>query len=153
MARLPITKRRMPIKGYRSGLEEANASFLHSRGVKVNYEDPASKVRYSIPESPHIYTPDFVLPNGILVETKGLFTLDDRKKHVLIKQQHPTLDLRFVFQNPNTKLRKGSPTTYAMWAEKEGFKWAAKLIPVAWLEEAGPASATTSKTRKSTHKK
>ena len=150
---MPTTKKRPTAKGFRSGLEEANASFLRSLGVVVNYEDPASKVRYSIPESPHIYTPDFVLPNGILVETKGLFALDDRKKHVLIKQQHPELDLRFVFQNPNAKLRKGSPTSYAKWAEKEGFKWAARLIPASWLEEAGPTHTTTSTTRKSTHKK
>jgi hypothetical protein len=30
-----------------------------------------------------------------------------------VKDQHPALDIRFVFSNAKAKLRKGSPTTYA----------------------------------------
>ena len=93
------------------------------------------KIPYTIPASSHTYTPDFVLENGIIIESKGLFSVEDRKKHLLVKAQHPEYDIRFVFQNPNTKLYKGSPTTYAMWAEKNGFKWAKKTIPEEWLKE------------------
>ena len=44
------------------------------------------------------------------------------------------LDLRFVFQNQNNKLFKGSKTTYAQWAEKHGFMFAHRHIPQSWLE-------------------
>lgn len=122
--------------GYRSGLEERNAKFLQAKGVKVSFE--TLKVKYKIPESNHTYTPDFLLPNGIVVETKGKLEAKDRAKHIYVKQQRPDLDIRFVFHRANDPIYKGSPTTCAAWAEKNGFKWAAKLIPEAWLHEPGP---------------
>jgi len=69
------------------------------------------------------------------VETKGRFTLEDRKKHILVRRQHPDLDIRIVFQNPYTKIRKGSKTTYADWASKNGILWANKEIPDTWIAE------------------
>jgi hypothetical protein len=125
------------LHGFRSGLEDTNAEWLRKHGVEVAFE--SMKVRYIQPRTLHTYTNDFPLPNGILVETKGKFEPADRKKHLLIKKQWPELDIRFVFQRPSDKIRKGSPTTYAMWAEKHGFRWATKLIPVEWMQEPGPA--------------
>ncbi len=61
---------------------------------------------------------------------------DDRAKHLLVKAQHPNLDLRFVFSRSKAPLYKGSPTTYAMWCDKHGFKYADKDVPDAWLKEA-----------------
>lgn len=90
---------------------------------------------YVIPESNHTYCPDFVLPNGVIIEGKGIFDADDRKKHLLIRQQHPLLDIRFVFTSSKTKLYKGSPTTYAAWCDKHGFLYSDKVIPKAWMVE------------------
>lgn len=73
--------------------------------------------------------------NGIIIEAKGLFETKDRQKHLLIKKQYPHLDIRFVFQNPKNTLYKGSKTTYADWCDKNGFKWATKLIPATWFKE------------------
>jgi hypothetical protein len=123
--------------GFRSGLEGSNAKHLEQNGVPVLFE--VRKLKYVIPESLHTYTVDFELPNGVLVETKGKFEPKDRAKHLLIKAQYPDLDLRFVFQRPSDPITKGSKTTYAMWAEKHGFKWAIKLIPQEWMRERGPA--------------
>ena len=81
------------------------------------------------------YTPDFRLPNGIIVETKGRFISDDRKKHLLVQQQHPDLDIRFVFSNSKAKLNKGAKSTYADWCIKHGFLYADKTIPEEWLNE------------------
>jgi len=120
--------------GYRSGLEEQTAEHLRKLSIPFEYEPKGKRVPYLIPASKHTYTPDFVFPNGLIVETKGRFTTADRKKHQLIKQQHPELDIRFVFQNANAKLYKGSPTTYAMWCKKNGFLYAHKTIPEAWLK-------------------
>lgn len=120
--------------GYRSGLEEQTAADLKKLNIPFEYEPKDKRIKYTIPASSHSYTPDFVFPGGLIVETKGRFTTADRKKHQLIKTQHPELDIRFVFQNANAKLYKGSPTTYAMWCEKNGFLYAHKVIPKAWLK-------------------
>lgn len=122
-------------KSYRSGLEERIAEELQNAGVVYSYEQ--HRVDYTAPATLHHYTPDFVLANGIIVETKGLFEADDRKKHLLIKEQHPDLDIRFVFTNSNTKLYKGSKTSYADWCKKYGYLYADKYIPMAWLKEKG----------------
>jgi Phage endonuclease I len=118
--------------GYRSGLEEDIDKGLQQKNIDGEYEK--HKIKYTKPATEHVYTPDFKLPNGIYVETKGRFVTEDRKKHVLIKSQHPELDIRFVFQNSKNKIRKGSKTTYADWCEKHGFIYADKTIPNSWLE-------------------
>ena len=116
--------------GYRSGLEVKVAKQLEQAGVKFEYE--TTKIKYRVEED-RTYTPDYVLPNGIIVETKGRFVLEDRKKHLLVKFQHPSLDIRFVFTNSKSKIRKGSPTSYGDWCTKNGFVYADKLIPKEWL--------------------
>lgn len=133
MAKKRFTKRQAAVKhGYRSGLEEDIDNTLKQRGVNGEYEQHT--IAYIKPATHHTYTPDFKLPNGIFVETKGRFVLDDRKKHLLIKQQNPNLDIRFVFQNSKAKIRKGSKTTYADWCVKHGFIFADKEIPTEWLD-------------------
>lgn len=118
--------------GYRSGLEEKVAKQLEEAGIHYEYEK--LKVPYELAET-RKYTVDFQLPNGIIVETKGLFKTEDRKKHLLIQKQHPELDIRFVFSNSRAKLYKGSKTTYSMWCSQYNFKWADKLIPIEWTKE------------------
>lgn len=118
---------------YRSGLEDKVAAQLRNAEIDAKYEE--YQIPYEIPASPHTYTPDFVLPNGIIIETKGVFDVDDRKKHLLIQKQYPKLDIRFVFSSSKTHIYKGSKTTYADWCEKYGFKYADKWIPDKWLRE------------------
>ena len=129
-----LTKKQVGLKaGFRSGLEERIAEQLDKAGVDYTYEEV--KVKYIKPASQHVYTPDFVLANGIIVETKGRFLMADRQKHILVKRHNPTLDIRFVFSNSNARISKTSRTTYASWCEKNGFKYADKTIPKEWLEE------------------
>lgn len=120
--------------GYRSGLEETIAQELEAKGVPFEYEK--LKIKYVRPAKDATYTPDFVLPNGIIVESKGRFVTQDRLKHLEIQKQHPTLDIRFVFSNSNQKISKTSKTTYAAWCEKHDFLYTDKTIPQAWLDEA-----------------
>lgn len=118
---------------YRSGLEDKVAEQLRDAEVDAKYEE--YQIPYSIPATNHTYTPDFVLSNGIIVETKGVFEVEDRKKHLLVKSQYPNLDIRFVFSSSKTPIYKGSKTTYAAWCNKYGFKYADKWIPDKWLRE------------------
>ena len=98
---------------FRSGLEEHVADQLDQLGVAFEYETLV--IKFTRPEKMHRYTPDFILPNGIIIEAKGYFCSKDRQKHLLVKKQNPDLDIRFVFSNPNQKISKTSKTTYAMW--------------------------------------
>ena len=120
--------------GYRSGLEDTVANYLKEHKVKFLYE----KVKIEWEDLAYrTYTPDFVLNNGIIIETKGIFTVADRRKHVCIKKQHPSLDIRFVFTNSNRKLRKGSKSSYAEWCIRYGFRFYNRIIPEDWLKEKG----------------
>jgi hypothetical protein len=128
------SKRAHAIKnGYRSGLEEDVCNALTQLGVEYEYEK--LKIRYLQPSTERQYTPDIVLENGIIIETKGRFLIADRKKHILIKRQHPHLDIRFVFSNSKQKLNKASRTSYADWCIKNGFQYADKEVPVHWIKE------------------
>ena len=124
-------RRRHAIKnGYRSGLEDDIAKDLKDRGVEFEYEK--LKVQWQLLEN-KTYTPDFKLPNGIIIESKGRFVQADRKKHLIIQDQHPFLDIRFVFSNSKAKLYKGAKSTYGDWCNKHGFLYADKRIPEEWL--------------------
>ena len=131
------SRQRAISKGYRSGLEDITATCIAKAGVIVLFE--TDKIDYVVPARDAKYTPDFKLPKKggfFYIETKGIWSVQDRQKHLLIKEQYPDIDIRFVFSNQNAKLYKGSPTTYAAYCEKHGFQYAHKVIPDDWLEEA-----------------
>lgn len=90
---------------------------------KAEYDYEVTVIPYTVPESQHKYTVDWTLLHGPLIETKGyLSDHQERNKYVLLKQQYPDLDLRFVFDNPN-KLCGGTKYSHAKWADKHGFVW------------------------------
>ena len=123
-------KRSSPTSRYRSGFEQTLANQLKRSGVAFEYE--TVKLEY---RKVATYTPDFILPNGIIIEAKGVWTVEDRKKHLLVREQHPHLDIRLVFMNASNKIRKGSDTTYARWCEKKNITYANKTIPKSWLSQ------------------
>jgi hypothetical protein len=127
-----FTQKRAGLKhGFKSGLEERINRQLESYGVFDVYEK--LKIKYTVPARQATYTPDWILPNGVIVESKGRFVVADRQKHLFIKAQHPELDIRFVFSNSKAKISKTSQTTYAMWCDQHNFKYADKEIPQEWL--------------------
>lgn len=131
-ARRSDKRKRAQAKGYRSAFELEIAEEADRCSIRYEYEPESCRIKWTPKEK--VYTPDFVLRNGIIVEAKGRLTVHDRTKHLLIKEQHPELDIRFVFQY-NNPITKGSHTRYTDWAEQHGFKWAMKHIPKAWYKE------------------
>jgi len=124
-------KRKKKIK-YRSGLEQFIADFLQVNQKCIRYEElkiPWIDLRH------RTYTPDFILDNGIIIEVKGFFDSEDRRKHIEVRKQYPKYDIRFVFSNTNNRLYKGSKTTYGQWCEKNKFRYAHRIIPLHWLKE------------------
>ena len=115
---------------YRSKFEVKVAADLGKRKVDFQYE----KVSFDYVPKIRNYTPDFYLPESkIYIETKGRLTTNDRVKHLLIKDQYPDLDIRFVFVNANNKISRTSKTTYADWCDRHKFLWAESLVPMEWL--------------------
>lgn len=110
---------------YRSQLEAMVAIRLQLY-TKFNYE--SIKLKYSFD-----YIPDFILPNGIMLEVKGVLLAEDIRKMRAVKEQNPEADIRFVFQKASAKV----PTrklTHAEWAEKNGFQWCEKTVPIEWMK-------------------
>ena len=114
---------------YRSGLEEKVADLLSELNVYYEYE--SKKIPYVIQ---HNYTPDFVLPNNIVLECKGYWDPADRRKIKQVKKDNPDIDLRMVFQSPYNTISRKSKTTYAQWCEKLDIPWTSyNNIPLDWL--------------------
>ena len=128
--RKPSKRRKDAIsQGYRSGLELDVAEALERDGC-TDFEYETWVIEYDRPQQ---YKPDFILPNGIIIEAKGRFESKDRTKHLLVREQHPDLDIRFVFAQDNP-LNKGSKSRYSDWCQKHGFQYAFLKVPKEWLK-------------------
>jgi hypothetical protein len=114
----------------RSGFEDKVVADLRSRGLLFSYE--AVKLKYVLPEA--TYTPDIVLPNGIIVELKGYFRSESRRILLAVRKSHPKLDIRLVFQKLDSKVQGSKTMTCEAWATKYSFKYAETTIPDAWYE-------------------
>ena len=109
---------------YRSKFEKKFADMLKDNFVRFKYED--TRLKYTIPARRATYTPDFkVMQDGkpVFFETKGRWTSQDRKKHLLLTKDPTCPRIILVFMNPNVKIYKGSKTTYAEWADKHNLEW------------------------------
>ena len=118
----------------RSHYEDRVEAKLKAGNIKFDYE--ADKVSYTID---HVYNPDWRVfredGSSFIVETKGKFDPDDRRKMLAVKEQHPGLDIRMLFMR-NNPIRKGSKTTYVDWCKKNGFECAVgEDIPADWMNE------------------
>lgn len=102
-------------------------------GYDIEYEPEA--LEYAVVKN---YFPDFKLSfrNGacIYIEYKGYLRRDDERKLLAVKQQHPDIDLRIVFQRDNRLT--GRRMRYSDWAIKHGFRYAIGEVPSHWFEEA-----------------
>lgn len=116
--------------GMRSTFERSLWDNARSDFLELEYEPKDAHLEYSL-----VYIPDFRLPNGILVEAKGLFDSTDRTKMLRVKQSNPEADIRFVFM-ANNKINPKSKTRYSDWCEKHGFKYhIGREIPEEWWHE------------------
>jgi hypothetical protein len=122
---------------YRNGLEKRIGAQLSEAGVRFKYEPRTIPIL--VPARKATYLPDFAASDApIIIESKGYFYngAKDRQKLILVKEQHPELDIRIVFQDASKKIYKKSPTTYGQWATDHGFTWADKgIVPDAWIKE------------------
>ena len=119
-----------PPSKYRSKFEAGIAASLDKRSVSFSYESLVLDYTWE-----GRYKPDFILPNGVIVETKGFFSPTDRRKMLCVKEQHPHLDIRLCFQNAKDKISRAKRSiTYGQWATRNGFKWSNGTIPDDWYD-------------------
>lgn len=141
----------------RSGFEDKVAAYLTEQGVKFGYE--TLEIRYlkyarfeAVVDSKkqvvdvgdasklwvatsHVYTPDFILDNGLIIEAKGNFKPADRSKMLAIKKQHPDLRIALLFMR-NNRLPLKTAGNYLDWAEVHGYTAAVNArgeVPATWL--------------------
>jgi hypothetical protein len=114
--------------GFRSRFEAEVAGSLRHRGISFGYE--TIHLGYQLQG---VYTPDFVLPNGVVVEAKGAFSPADRRKMLAVREAHPELDIRLLFQRASARI-VGGKLSCGAWATRNGFTWAEGVIPSAWAD-------------------
>lgn len=133
----------------RSRFERRIAEELHEAGIEYEYEE--LQLEYEEPLRRHHakcnecgskdlyrvgwYTPDFVLPNGIIMETKGRFTATDRRKMLAVKDAHPALRIVMLFMKDN-KIHKRSKTKYSDWCMQNNIEFAIGHPHKEWLKDA-----------------
>ena len=122
-------KRNRETSKYRSKFEQRIAENLANKRVKFEYE--TQSIPYIVEKN---YKPDFILPNGILVEAKGYFRSQDQRKHRLLKEQHPELDIRMLVMKLDARVQ-GSKMTWREWCIKYDIKYAENEVPREWLNE------------------
>lgn len=97
------------------------------RLAKVRHKYEARKIPYYW--TGH-YTPDWDVVDRrggtFIVEGKGYFRSEDKRKLVAVKRCNPHLDIRIVFYSYNKR--------NVAWCVKHGFKYAIKTIPKEWLD-------------------
>ena len=122
-----LKKKMRTSKGFRNQFEERLGSFLDERRIAYEYETLI--LGYTLEGK---YKPDFILPNGIIIEAKGFFRTHAQRALKAVKKKHPKLDIRLVFYNQNQKVQGSNLKCYE-WAEKYKFKFANGSIPEAWI--------------------
>ena len=126
---------------FKSKFESDVAKSFRQAGIKFEYEPVV--LSFTQPSKKRKYKPDFKIrtKTGIicLVETKGRLTIEDRKKLIWVKEQHPKTPIILLFMNSSVTLRKGSKTTYAEWARDNGFEFYDFRfgLPKGWLKKDG----------------
>ena len=134
----PLLHRRMFLKtsnrvrhnranGYRSGVEAEVEVALRQQGFSPEYE--SEKLPYVLHKK---YTPDFKI-GDVFIEVKGWWPSAERTKFLAVVTHNPRLRIFVALQRPNTRLSKGSRTTYAQWCEKYGIAWCPIPIPQEFL--------------------
>ena len=136
--------------GFRSLLEKGFNEYLTSLKLKFLYEPV--KIKYVIPAVNRNYIPDFVitkkkkltqkdLEEAVIIETKGRLTGRDAKKMILVRDQNPTLTIKFVFpvdaiMHKGKKGRDGGKYRYSDWCVDNNFEfYVGKEPPIDWLEK------------------
>ena len=130
--------RMIPPKPYRSWFEVDIAIDALKSGIIFEYEK--EHIIWIEPEKVRKYNPDYFVEtksgNLIIVEAKGRWTPEDRKKICYVTEQNPRLDVRMLFERDNTLSKSPKSKKYSEWCDRKGIKYAVgRAIPEEWINE------------------
>lgn len=130
----------------RSKFETRVGQDLQDRGISFEYEAESYEyqkqpynAKCSTCGSTNVwelrkYTPDFFLPNGVIIEAKGRWLAKERKLLRSLLDLNPYLDIRMLFMRDNW-LTKNHTQRYSDWCNRRGIKWAIGRVPGEWVDE------------------
>lgn len=98
-----------------------------SSEMKIDYEYEPQNFTVQVEVS---YKPDWIVQgkNGpVVIEGKGYFRDEDRKKVLAFTQQYPDYRYHIVFERDNP-IYKGSKYRYSDWCEKHGISYSVKSL-------------------------
>jgi hypothetical protein len=128
-----------PPDPYRSWFEVDIAIDALERDIPFDYE--LHHIIYREPETVRKYKPDYFVRRKtdgtlLIVEAKGRWTAQDRKKMCYVTEQNPDLDIRILFERDNRLSKSKRSMTYTAWCTKKGIGCAVgRSIPQEWMEE------------------
>jgi hypothetical protein len=120
-------------------LKDAGCKYEYE-AIQLEYEEPLRRNNATCGEcgSKDLrrtgwYTPDFLLENGLILETKGRFTAADRRKMLAVTTQHPDERIVMLFMRDN-KIHKNSSTHYSDWCMDNDIEYAIGHPLKEWLK-------------------
>ena len=129
---------------FKSRLEYNIAMSLWRRGIEFEYERESWEYHADVYKglcahcgghdivSVRKYTPDFFLPNGIVVETKGRLDSSTRTQLLAVMESNPDKELVLVFARDNW-MTKAHKNRYSDWCLKHKIDFHVGDIPDEWL--------------------
>lgn len=120
---------------YRSAFEASVARDLSQRRIEFGYEELT--LFYTVP---HVHKTDFTITKSdgtpMIIEAKGYFSADDRRKTLAVLADNEDIDYRFLFQNAKLRLTRAKrSSTYGQWCNRHNIRWAEGTVPGGWLLE------------------
>ena len=123
-------------QGLRGGFETQIAKLLSTQKKELKFDFLYESETFDI-NIKKKYTPDFVIElldgRKKVVECKGYFPDEDRKKTLAFINDYPDIDFLIVFQKAN-RLYSGSNIRYSDWCIKNNIPYSIGSIPDDWLE-------------------
>ncbi len=140
-----MNRRRKRIDGKRSGFEVTIANDLDKAGVAYEYESLVftytEPLRKNLAECGECgstnlirtgrYTPDFVLSNSTIIETKGRFDAQDRRKMIAVRDEYTDYKFVLLFMRDN-RISRRSNTYYSDWCMTNQFDFSIGQLKKEW---------------------
>lgn len=115
-----------PRNNFERVLDKAISTLSHEMRFTYDYEPQNFTVQVEVS-----YKPDWIVDTGdkiVIIEGKGYFRDEDRKKVLAFTQQYPDYKYHIVFERDNP-MYKGSKYRYSDWCEKHGISYSVKSLP------------------------
>jgi predicted nuclease of restriction endonuclease-like RecB superfamily len=124
-------KKTEPRNNFEKIIDKSINALSHEMKLTYEYEPQNYVVQVEV-----TYKPDWVVQGRsgpVIIEGKGYFRDEDRKKVLAFTQQYPEYRYHIVFERDNP-IYKGSKYRYSDWCEKHSISYSIKSLPKGLFE-------------------